>query len=98
MSKVASTREARAALTAARNGNEEVRIERSIRRSDRVTGFVMGIGRKWAVPAVRHDLIILDGYVVVRLDDISQGQPPRRLRVVCSKGTRVARRVAADHA
>ncbi len=95
MSKVTSAREARAALLAAGQGLEEVRVERSIRRSDKINGFVMGIGRKWVVLAVRHHLIILDGYVAVRLDDISRVNLLGGPESFVWTGSRATRTVAA---
>lgn len=48
-----------------------VRIERAHRYSDPLDGFVVSVGKKWAVLARTMDGGYFDGYVAFRLTDVS---------------------------
>jgi hypothetical protein len=47
-----------------------VRLERSPRYADRVDGFVVAVGRKWALLAATTDGGYFDGFVAVRVRDV----------------------------
>lgn len=49
-----------------------VRVRRSIRRSDKLDGFVMGVGQAWLLLALLDPNVYLNGYVAVRLADLSK--------------------------
>lgn len=52
-------------------GTEElVRIRRGIRKSDRVEGFVVGVGEQWVLLNVFDPDMFLDGYAALRVSDI----------------------------
>lgn len=67
-----TSREVRSTLHAAEEDWALVRLHRSIRRSDDIEGFVVGVGDKWVLLALLDDLLILNGYVAVRLDDVEK--------------------------
>ena len=69
-----SSREVRSTLHAAEEDRTLVRLHRTIRRSDDIEGFVVGVGDKWVLLALLDDLLILNGYVGVRLDDVEKVQ------------------------
>ena len=48
-----------------------VRIERSPRNADRVDGFVVGLGSKWALLATTRDGGFLDWLAAIRIRDVS---------------------------
>jgi hypothetical protein len=58
-------------LLEARESSAMVRVERAHRYSDRLDGFVVGIGKKWAVLARTSDGGYFDGYVAFRLADVT---------------------------
>jgi hypothetical protein len=64
--------DARAALEVAAREQALVRITRSIRGSDELDGFVVGLGQEWALLAVLDDTIHLNGYAGLRLGDVSE--------------------------
>ena len=66
-----SGREVRAELETAVREQALVRVSRSIRRSDEIDGFVVGLGQEWMLLAVLDDSIRLDGYAALRLRDVS---------------------------
>lgn len=49
-----------------------VRLTRTIRRSDKVQGFVVGVGREWVLLALLDPNIDLDGHTAVRIRDVSK--------------------------
>jgi hypothetical protein len=49
-----------------------VRLVRTIRRSDRLDGFVVGVGRDWVLMASLDPSIHLDGHTAVRIRDVSK--------------------------
>lgn len=51
-----------------------MQLTRSIKRSDKIDGFVVAVGRRWVLLAVLDDLIILNGFVAVRCDDVARVQ------------------------
>jgi hypothetical protein len=52
-----------------------VRVIRTIRRSDKLDGFVVGVGQAWVLLALLDPNINLNGYVAVRLADVSKVEP-----------------------
>lgn len=60
-----------ARLKKALKAEQLVRIERSLRNADRVEGFVLGLGTKWALIAATRDGGFLDGLAAVRIRDVS---------------------------
>ncbi|WP_141704242.1 hypothetical protein [Planobispora rosea] len=54
---------------AARSG-KPVRVWRGIDRADRLDGYVVGVGEKWALLHTVSEEIRLDGYSAVRLADV----------------------------
>lgn len=54
-------------------GSEElVRVRRSIRKADRVEGFIVGVGERWVLFHVFDPDMFLDGYAALRLKDIQR--------------------------
>ena len=49
-----------------------VRVTRTIRRCDKLDGFVVGIGRKWVQLALLDPNIYLDGHAAVRVKDVTK--------------------------
>lgn len=49
-----------------------LRISRTIRRSDKIDGFVVGVGQAWVLLAVLDPNIYLNGYTALRLGDVSK--------------------------
>ena len=49
-----------------------IRVARSIRRSDHIDGFVVAIGKTWVLLANLDHRIHLDGYVALRIEDVSK--------------------------
>jgi hypothetical protein len=49
-----------------------VRVSRTIRRNDKLDGFVVGIGQAWVLLAVLDANIYLNGYAALRLGDVSK--------------------------
>src|SRR5262245_44793069 len=49
-----------------------VRVARSIRRSEKLDGFVVGIGREWVLLALLDPNIYLDGHTAVRIRDVAK--------------------------
>jgi hypothetical protein len=74
MSKVTtrSGRDVRAELDKAAQEQALVRVSRSIRRSDKLDGFVVGLGQAWVLLAVLDHSIYLNGYAALRLGDVSR--------------------------
>jgi len=69
-----------------------VRVLRSLRRADKLDGFVVGVGNAWVLLArLDPNFLELDGYVAVRLGDITKvearGGPDTFVgRVLAAKG------------
>lgn len=63
-----------AKLAKALRAQHLIRIERSLRHADRVEGFVLGLGTKWALMAATRDGGFLDGLAAVRIRDVSAVQ------------------------
>jgi hypothetical protein len=59
-------------LRRARESSAMVRVERAHRYSDRLDGFVVSVGKKWAVLAKTMDGGYFDGYVAFRLADMTE--------------------------
>ena len=60
----------RAKLAAAAANTELVRVVRSIRRADKLEGFVLKIGAEWLLLHVLNPAMFLDGHVAVRVSDV----------------------------
>jgi len=58
------------ALSQALDEQQLVTIKRAIRRSDKLGGYVVGIGRQWALMELFNGDLFLNGYSAVRLDDV----------------------------
>lgn len=54
-----------------------VKVARTIRRSDRLAGFVVGIGKVWVLLALLDPNMYLNGFAAIRLRDISKVKSPR---------------------
>jgi hypothetical protein len=65
-------RDVRAQLEKAAVEQALVRVSRSIRRSDKIDGFVVGLGREWALLAVLDPNVHHNGYVALRLRHVSK--------------------------
>jgi hypothetical protein len=65
-------RDVRAELDKAAQEQALVRVSRSIRRSDKLDGFVVGIGQAWVLLALLDHNIYLNGYAALRLSDVSK--------------------------
>jgi len=59
-------------LAKAHESSALVRVERAHRYSDRLDGFVVGVGKKWAVLARTMDGGYFGGYVAFRLSDVTE--------------------------
>ena len=57
-------------LRVAREEPHPVSIRRRIEDADEVTGYVVGVGREWALVAELDDGLALDGFAAVRRDDV----------------------------
>lgn len=75
-----------AKLLKAHHESEMVLVERSPRHAFRLDGFVVGIGRKWAVLANTMEGGYFEGYVAFRLADVVK---VTRNRTVASKFSRL---------
>ncbi|RBY88029.1 hypothetical protein DQ244_15805 [Blastococcus sp. TBT05-19] len=64
-------RDVRAELDEAATRLALVRVSRSIPGSDELDGFVMGTGRAWVLLALLDPGVHLNGYVALRLADVS---------------------------
>ena len=62
----------RGELEAAAGDQPLIRVSRGIRRSDEIDGFVVGLGQAWVLLAVLDPTIDLNGYVALRLADVSK--------------------------
>jgi hypothetical protein len=62
----------RGRLEKALRKQSQIRVARSIPRSDQIDGFVVGIGRTWVLLANLDHRIHLDGYVALRIGDVSK--------------------------
>lgn len=62
--------EARGALERATTSLELVRIKRRPRNVERIDGFVVSVGRKWALIQATSDGGYLDGFVAIRVRDV----------------------------
>jgi hypothetical protein len=51
-----------------------IRVSRTIRRSDKIEGFVVGIGQTWVLLADLDPRVHLNGYVALRVDDVLKVQ------------------------
>lgn len=54
-----------------------VRVSRTIPRSDRLDGFVVGTGKVWLLLALVDPNLYLNGFAAIRLRDISKVKPPK---------------------
>ncbi|MEZ5139112.1 MAG: hypothetical protein R2702_03080 [Acidimicrobiales bacterium] len=61
----------RRALARAMGEGDPVSLRRNLWRAARPTGFVVGLGERWAVLHLL-DRVVLDGWAVVRLDTVSE--------------------------
>jgi hypothetical protein len=68
------------ALRAAVDNNIVVQVQRSIRRADRLEGFVVGMGRRWLLLHLVDD-VVLNGYAALRLQDV------QRVRIRAGEGS-----------
>ena len=59
-------------LTAARDDVAPIRVERSLSHSHTIEGYVVGIGKKWALLSVTDDGGYFDGYLAFRLADVKR--------------------------
>lgn len=59
-------------LESAAGAQAIVRLSRSIRRSDTMEGFVVGLGQRWVLLAVLDPNMYLNGYAALRLKDVSK--------------------------
>jgi hypothetical protein len=66
------SKKVRARLEQAASDTVAVRVSRRIKGSDRLEGFVVGIGRAWLLLAVLDPDTHLNGYAAVRLADVSK--------------------------
>ncbi|MDQ6947517.1 MAG: hypothetical protein M3256_14900 [Actinomycetota bacterium] len=60
----------RAKLKATAGNTELVRVVRSIRRADKLEGYVLKIGAEWLLLHVLNPDMFLDGHVAVRVSDV----------------------------
>jgi hypothetical protein len=67
----ARTEAAHRKLSAALDATDLVWIERRPRSRNRVDGFVVGVGSKWALIAVTMDGGFFDGFAAIRLRDVT---------------------------
>lgn len=58
-------------LRRAKKAQGLARIDRSPRNAHRIVGFVVGVGKKWAIVAATADGGHFDGYVAIRVKDIT---------------------------
>lgn len=72
MAKAASKVDIQTQLEKAADDRALVRLSRSIRRSDKLEGFVVRLGVHWVLVAVLDPSIFLDGFAAVRLSQISK--------------------------
>jgi hypothetical protein len=72
--KTSRNRNVRADLEAAATAQSLVRVVRSIRCSDELEGFVVGLGVKWLLLALLDGNIYLNGFVALRLRDVTKVQ------------------------
>ncbi|HUD15641.1 MAG TPA: hypothetical protein VMQ59_00210 [Acidimicrobiales bacterium] len=64
--------EIRGCLSVAAKTNALVRIDRSIKKADRLEGYLVGLGRRWALlQLVSHDWL-LNGYGAIRVGDVKR--------------------------
>ncbi|WP_189235722.1 hypothetical protein [Planomonospora parontospora] len=83
-------------LERALRAGEPVGVRRAIRGTARLDGYVVGVGRKWALLHIVCDQIRLDGYSAVRIRDVehvtSSGWPGADFvhRALSSRGDRPA--------
>jgi len=68
----ARTKAIRRRLRAAQEASTLVRVDRRPRHGDRVDGFVVGVGRKWALVAATMDGGYFDGFVAFRIRDVQR--------------------------
>jgi hypothetical protein len=61
----------RARLEDARSTRRYVRLERKIAGADYIDGYVVDIGAKWVLVARLDPMIVLDGFIAVRIADVS---------------------------
>jgi hypothetical protein len=73
-------------LHAALDLRHVIELRRSIRRADRLSGFVVGVGKRWVLI---HLDVTLNGYSAVRISDI------RKVRTKATEGSFTLR--ALDH-
>jgi hypothetical protein len=65
----------RASLVGARDTQSLVRVTRSVERGS-ADGYVVGVGPEWFALALVSDLIIYDGFQLVRLKEVSSVEVP----------------------
>ncbi|TFC05047.1 hypothetical protein E3O42_04115 [Cryobacterium adonitolivorans] len=54
-----------------------VRIERKLKFADRIDGFVVLVGKRWALVARSSDGGFFDGYIAFRIRDVKRIKPDR---------------------
>jgi hypothetical protein len=62
----------RAELETAAREQARLRLSRSIRGSDKVDGFVVGLGQAWVLVAVLDPNMYLNGFAALRLADVKR--------------------------
>src|SRR3954471_5735753 len=63
-------------LASATEDRALVCLSRSIRRGDTLDGFVVGIGKEWVLLANLDPNIYLNGFVAIRICDVSKVKRP----------------------
>lgn len=74
---VSSTKKVRALLTTAQRERTHITLRLAFGKRETVDGFVIGVGRKWALLAATMTGGFFDGYVAVRLTEIARARPNR---------------------
>ena len=73
----ATLAEMRTTLGGARDGGVLVRVHRTV-EAGYARGYVVDVGQKWVALSVVADLIVFDGFLVCRLEDVSSVDAPAR--------------------
>jgi hypothetical protein len=64
--------EIRDCLSVAAKANALVRIDRRIKKADRLEGYLVGLGKRWALlHLVSHDWLV-NGYTAIRIGDVKR--------------------------
>lgn len=72
-----TTKRVRKRLSAAIGDQRIVRIERNLKFADRIDGFVVLVGKRWALVARSSDGGFFDGYIAFRISDVKRIKPDR---------------------